>query len=421
MSCSSLQNAQCSLPILFSPLPVQAPVRMGRTPHASLAQIFREVDQGVDLLVAFRAHPGLTWGQVQRAAKTRQAVLGAASALAGVNAAPSTAAGSVEEHQGAAAATRTPSARAGTPVAQPTRHTQHQVEVALSNQHVFREDFKRAHKGATTAYAESKRDGKLRSSGFKPEEIADRWNASMAPDNPYKITAAALISWSARGKAAGSSPQLPGRKVSKVKLALVTVAKTYARLSQLEGDTKKPKELARKLMSSVQGTPYEGMVNTSDKRKHFLKLLRGGDNALKSTVGESIEKRRVDSLTYENVAEWFAGWMKFLELSGFGVWRVHPTLLRSMMYVSKQKRARVVQPDEMHTVMSSELEKGGTRAHLYGASELGASGRSSVVNSRHVSAMYVHPPPPALMVPDGLPRWPRSTVGADGHPLERRL
>ena len=67
MSCSSLQNAQCSLPILFSLLPVQAPVRMGRTQHASLAQIFREVDQGVDLHVAFRAHPGLTWGQVTRA------------------------------------------------------------------------------------------------------------------------------------------------------------------------------------------------------------------------------------------------------------------------------------------------------------------------------------------------------------------
>ena len=139
MSCSSLQNAQCSLPILFSLLPVQAPVRMGRTPHASLAQIFREVDQGVDLLVAFRAHPGLTWGQVQRAAKSRQAVLGAASALAGVNAAPSTAAMSVEEHQGAAAATRTPSARAGTPVAQPTRQTQQQVEVTLSNEHLFRD------------------------------------------------------------------------------------------------------------------------------------------------------------------------------------------------------------------------------------------------------------------------------------------
>ena len=63
MSCSSLQNAQWSLPILFSLLPVQALVRMGRTPHASLAQIFREVD----LHVAFRAHPGLTWGQVKRA------------------------------------------------------------------------------------------------------------------------------------------------------------------------------------------------------------------------------------------------------------------------------------------------------------------------------------------------------------------
>ena len=42
-------------------------MRMGRTQHASLAQIFREVDQGVDLHVAFRAHPGLTWGQVKRA------------------------------------------------------------------------------------------------------------------------------------------------------------------------------------------------------------------------------------------------------------------------------------------------------------------------------------------------------------------
>ena len=139
MSCSSLHNAQCSLPILFSPLPVQAPVRMSRTPHASLAQIFHEVDQGVDLHVAFTAHPGLTWGQVQRAVKSRQAVLGAASALAGVNAAPSTAAMSVEEHQGAAAATRTPSARAGTPVAQPTRQTQQQVEVTLSNEHLFRD------------------------------------------------------------------------------------------------------------------------------------------------------------------------------------------------------------------------------------------------------------------------------------------
>ena len=85
--------------------------------------------------------PGLTWGQVQRPVKSRQAVLGAASALADVNAAPSTAAMSVEEHQGAAAATRTPSgsARAGTPVAQPTRQTQHQVEVTLSNEHLFRD------------------------------------------------------------------------------------------------------------------------------------------------------------------------------------------------------------------------------------------------------------------------------------------
>lgn len=170
--------AKCSMLFAHSVLSRACAGTGAHGPHAARvtrANLSRGRRQGVDLHVAFTAHPGLTWGQVQRAAKSRQAVLGAASALAGVSAALSTAARSVEDHQGAAAATRTSTARAGTPLAQPTRQTQHQVEVTLSNQHVFREDFKRAHKGATTAYAESKRDGKLRSSGFKPGQIADRW------------------------------------------------------------------------------------------------------------------------------------------------------------------------------------------------------------------------------------------------------
>ena len=215
MSCSSLQNAQCSLPILFSLLPVQAPVRMSRTPHASLAQIFHEVDQGVDLHVAFTAHPGLTWGQVQRAAKSRQAVLGAASALAGVNARRerctlSTAAMSVEEHQGAAAATRTPSgsARAGTPVAQPTRQTQHQVEVTLSNEHLFRDQISSGCTRARPRPMRSRRGtasyGHLASSPSRSPQLAPEIRESRTVNverhgcehNAYKTNSTALSTFS---------------------------------------------------------------------------------------------------------------------------------------------------------------------------------------------------------------------------------
>ena len=142
--------AQCSMLIAHSVLSLACAGTGAHEPHAarvtganlSRGRSRRRLARGV------HGAPGLTWGQVQRPLKSRQAVLGAASALAGVNArrerlnaAPSTAAMSVEEHQGAAAATRTPSgsARAGTPVAQPTRQTQHQVEVTLSNEHLFRD------------------------------------------------------------------------------------------------------------------------------------------------------------------------------------------------------------------------------------------------------------------------------------------
>ena len=135
--------AKCSMLFAHSVLPLACAGTSAHEPHAarvtganlSRGRSRRRLARGV------HGAPGLTWGQVQRPVKSRQAVLGAASALADVNAAPSTAAMSVEEHQGAAAATRTPSgsARAGTPVAQPTRQTQHQVEVTLSNEHLFRD------------------------------------------------------------------------------------------------------------------------------------------------------------------------------------------------------------------------------------------------------------------------------------------
>mmetsp|Transcript_1811 Transcript_1811/g.4625 ORF Transcript_1811/g.4625 Transcript_1811/m.4625 type:complete len:197 (+) Transcript_1811:212-802(+) len=43
---------------------------------------------------------------------------------------------------------------------------------------------------------------------------------------------------------------------------------------------------------------------------------------------------------------------------------------------------------ETHQIMSTELESGGSRAHVYSDPDLGASGRSTVVNSRHTSGTY---------------------------------
>ena len=106
--------AKCSMLFAHSVLPLACAGTSAHEPHAarvtganlSRGRSRRRLARGV------HGAPGLTWGQVQRPVKSRQAVLGAASALAGVNAAPSTAAMSVEEHQ---------------------------VEVTLSNEHLFRD------------------------------------------------------------------------------------------------------------------------------------------------------------------------------------------------------------------------------------------------------------------------------------------
>ena len=85
----------------------------------------------------------------------------------------------------------------------------------------------------------------------------------------------------------------------------------------------------------------------------------------------------------------FDGWENFLLDNGFGEWRMRPVLKKKMVYVPRQKRLRVLQCDETHQIMSTELEKGGTRANVYADVELGASGRSTVVNARHISGMCV--------------------------------
>jgi len=271
----------------------------------------------------------------------------------------------------------------------PTRkRTPKEVEQASATKGAYWLAFQTAHKKATLEYDAARLANQLRVIGHRPEDIAKKWDDTLSPDNPEKLTAQALKMWSSSGRKPGASPQPPGRKMSKSKSALVAVAKTYTKLMQLEGQCQKPKELIRKIVAAAAGTGHEAMIDNQKKRRSVLKLLRVGEDAVSVQQGESIDKRRVDSLTYENVVEWFSGWTHFLEARKFAVKRKHPVSGTEMWYVSRQKRARIINPDEMHLVMTTELEKGGPRALVYGDPKLGASGRAAVVNSRHISAMY---------------------------------
>jgi hypothetical protein len=262
------------------------------------------------------------------------------------------------------------------------------VEQAAATKGAYWLAFQTAHKKATLEYDAASSAKQLRVVGHRPEDIAKKWDDTLSPDNPEKLTARALKAWSASGRRPGASPQPPGRKMSKSKSALVAVTKTYTKLMQLEGQCQKPKELVRKLVAAAAGTGHEALVDTLKKRRAVLEQLRVGEDAVSVLQGESIDKRRVDSLTYENVVEWFSGWTHFLEARKFAVKRKHPVSGTEMWYVSRQKRARIINCDEMHLVMTTELEKGGPRALVYGDQKLGASGRVAIVNARHISAMY---------------------------------
>ena len=365
---------------------------------AELQKIFIKVDKGAILWHTFVAHGRpCSWGNCQRyynehvKARAAAAALVAASRSSSAPDAGSTGAacpGSTRGSTPSAAAVATPSSRTGASIGVKTLQTSHQAETNARNQRAWWRQYVEAHKQASLEYAEIKKAGLQKRKGSRPDDVAKKWDDTLDQLNKYRITGDAVKQWLAKGKDPGTSPQLSGPKKSAAKLALIAGLKTYAKRQQLEGNTQKPKELAAKMLAATTGTEFNSMVNSGSKRKHMLTALRRGDGALSSTPGESIDLRRVEALTYENVANWFAGWQTFLVSLKFGVWKMHPVHKKLMVYVSKQKRARVVQPDEMHTVMSTELEQGGPRGRVYGCKELGASGRKKVVNARHISAMY---------------------------------
>ena len=335
---------------------------MGRGPQANpaFAKIFAKADRGVDLEKAWKQHGGpTTLKNLQRAyGKHREAAAAAPSATpAGTNRPLSGGAAGISK------AAKTPATRTGASVGIAVRQTSRQVEAAQQNKEAHMAAYATAHKAASLEYEEAKRKGLLRTKGHTPTEIAARNDSKLSGSNPRRIVPGALRN-AVQKKRAGSSPKPPGPKPPIEKSALATVMKTYAKRQQLEGHTQKPKELSRKLLAAVKGTAYEKLVDTPYKRNRMLKLLRMGKDALESTQGESIEKRRVDWLTYENVSEWFAGWIAFLEAKKFGVWKEHPVLKKKMLYVrewSTERGTRARPAHVPHTATARRVSGVGSR------------------------------------------------------------
>jgi hypothetical protein len=251
------------------------------------------------------------------------------------------------------------------------------------------------HCKATVEHSHSMTTGKTLVEGHRAVDIAAKHSEVLVQTgSSHRITARALQEWYQQGRVPGAAPKKPGRKANPSVQTLVDAVKSHAKMQQIDGHSMKPKELAGLMKSATLGTPLESKTATGKQLEKLLRRTREGDNGLSSRVGESIAQNRSDWLTEGNVAHSFDGWENFLVARGFGEWKMHPTLQKMMVYVPRQKRGRVLQCDETHQIMSTELEKGGSRAHVYSDPDLGASGRSSVVNSRHTSGMCAaHPHP----------------------------
>ena len=161
-------------------------------------------------------------------------------------------------------------------------------------------------------------------------------------------------------------------------------------MCQLEGSTKKPKEILLKLMAVVRGSGYSHLLDSAGKRRRMTESLRKPDETstgLTAVTAAAVDQRRSEWLTTGNMRRWIEGWTQFLFDNDFAVNRMHPIHNKMMPYVSKQKRSRIINPDETHLLLSTELEKGGPRASVYSDPALGAAARPTVVNPRHTSMM----------------------------------
>ena len=353
-----------------------------RKPHPALKKIFKAVENGAELEAAWTAaKKPVTLGQARRAHTAHLADLEAAEALRTLAVSP-------KRLSRVPAAGSSSNKRVAPPTAKKTYKTSKQKATEKSNEQEWHAAWKAAHKAATTEIDSLRKSKEIGKVGSTYADVATRFDATLARDAPdkYRITEGALRSWVKKKKKAGSSPQVSGPKPRRSKLILVKLVKAYARVMQLEGKVQLPKELLVKMKASVKGTMMEDLLDTKAKETNLLEDLRSGEDALNSSSAESVSSRRIDSLTKENATMWFDDWEELLKDRGFGTYKVYKG--KKTMYIPKQMRYRIINPDEFNQVMSTELEKGGTRAKAYMDPKLGAACRASVTNQRHTTGMY---------------------------------
>ena len=248
-------------------------------------------------------------------------------------------------------------------------------------------DFKAAHKLATAAYAKSVKNGTQKHKPHRAVDIAFKYSAKLDPSGK-QITAKALKEWHAQGKPAGGSPKKAGKKVLPSMIALIDVVKSFSKVSQLEGDSKQPDELVAAAQDATEGTALAKKLEGDRRGKAFLKQTRQGENSLNSGKGESIDQRRIDSLTQANVEKNVADWKAFLLKHEFAEEKLDSETGETGVYVPLAKRRRIVQCDETHQIMTTQLEAGGSRSHVYYDPSLGSAARATTTNQRHTTGMY---------------------------------
>ena len=84
---------------------------------------------------------------------------------------------------------------------------------------------------------------------------------------------------------------------------------------QLEGSTKKPKEILLKLMAVVRGSGYSHLLDSAGKRRRMTESMRKPDETstgLTAVTAAAVDQRRSEWLTTGNMRRWIEGWTQFL-------------------------------------------------------------------------------------------------------------
>ena len=344
---------------------------MGRKATEGLTALFHAAEKAGDLRKAWEKSQVTTWGNAQRQFKAWQQhrlQLQQQQSAVAVMASPTPAAGAGGSAAPAIVRKRKADAAGRTtePVGKKSRKTSLQVETDVANQVKWSADHEKQRKAAVKRASELRRAGTLGKKGHTLSDVAREFSSKLATDNPKEITVDSLKHWYARGRNSSSGKRKRGPPQHPVREALTAVAKSYARLSQLNGKSIMPSELLLKMQASLACTPmYAEMLDGEASQRKILKRLREGEDALNSEEGESICMRRIEALTVENVQLFFDSWDKVLLDNQFAVMRYNEEEDRMMPYISKQKRRRIIATDETQTVGSTELEKGGPRARVY--------------------------------------------------------